>query len=157
MYHLEPITKSNRHHVNQLRAGADEIGLLHYNAYWVGQASLIDDIWVYLVFGQSNAPVGFVALGACYDDEYLSTNRITGVGEVYHLVISPNHQRCGAGTAVMHLCETLLIEKGFASMRVAHAPDNAKAAAFYAKLNFTPIGQNYDGDPYLERFLPQND
>ena len=152
---LQPIDETNKHHVNQIRAGANEIALLHYNAYWVGQAALVEDIWAYLIYDERDQVVGFVALGACYEDEYLSLNKLETVGEIYHLVIDPVRQDSGVGKSTMNACSKLLANKGFTSIRVAHAPSNFRASKFYTGLGFRPIGANYDSDPYLECHISQ--
>ncbi len=150
MIQLVDVQPENREWVNRIRANPPELFHLHYNAHWYGQSCLNDDIWSFLIQHAESEYCGFLAYGQCYQDEYLLEHKVDHVGELYHIVISPTHQRQGIGRAAIELICNDMAAKGFTKLMVAHSPESNTAARFYRSLGFTECGRNYDGDPYLE-------
>lgn len=153
MVSLVAISTENRSWVNEIKAGPPELYQLHYNAQWYGQSCLHDDVWSFLVQDGAEDYCGFITYGQCYEDEYLSANKVNGTGEICHLVISPEKQRQGIGSESLKLACEDLANKGYDEVRVAHSPESRSARAFYVALGFEPFGINYDGDPYLSKRL----
>jgi GNAT superfamily N-acetyltransferase len=150
---LYPFSPEHSRAVLEIRPEPPALYRLHYNAYWIGQSVLHRDIYSVLIADGSGSIRGFAAWGRCYIDEYLMFPAEGGVAELYHLVIDPRFQRRGIGAAaVRQICRDADGE-GYRQIRVAHHPDDPDVAGFYHNLGFAPLGENFDGDPWLNKDL----
>ncbi len=122
-----------------------EMGIYQWDEIYPSEAQIQADInnsEMYLVC-DDGCIVGAVVLNDREDESYtLAAWKCAAPFAVVHrLCIDPASQSCGVGRQAMRLAQTMLKEKGFASVRLDAYSQNPHALSLYKTLGYRQAGE----------------
>jgi RimJ/RimL family protein N-acetyltransferase len=146
---LVPATARDRERIARIRAPSGMGRFVHFNWFWLDRALADPQIRFSLVRdGPRGGITGCLAYGPHEPIDLDPSSRISGVGEIYHIVIDRRHAGRGqGGRAVMAAIDALrTLDPGMKAVRVSHHPENMVASKLYARLGFVEVGCKIDGE-----------
>jgi RimJ/RimL family protein N-acetyltransferase len=146
---LVPATAGDRERIARIRAPVGMGRFVHFNWFWLDRALADPEIRFSLVRGGPRGGIiGCLAYGPHEPVDLDPSSRISGVGEIYHIVIDRRHAGRGQGARAIKVAIGALraLDPGIKAVRVSHHPDNIVAAKLYAALGFVEVGWKIDGE-----------
>jgi diamine N-acetyltransferase len=130
--HLQPVTWANFSAVVALTVTPEQEDFVSANLYSIAEAYL-EPTWTPLAIYAGDDLVGFAMFGR--DDE-------TGRWWIMRIMIDPQHQGKGYGTAALRLLIDLMVARhGCDEIFLGYAPANDVAGRLYARMGFVPTGE----------------
>jgi len=96
--------------------------------HWISNPECVSAVYI----KDGTRPLGFVVLSLA-------------IGEILAIAVTPESQRSGIGSALLHYMEFMAIHRGLKMLTLHTAQENEAAQAFFGKAGFEVIGdqENY--------------